>query len=146
MAAVVRGYVAAAHGGHLALHSQQQPLMEAGLDSLDLLKACAEHPRSSVSDACPRCAAMALNWLGARGQMASLLGSEFGLALPPTLVFDFPTLESLAMYLASSLQVCLQRQLAALLSSSVMHGSIMVIRAMMSGFGIFSAGCGHSGS
>ena len=44
MAAVVRGYVAAAHGSDLALHSQQQPLMEAGLDSLDLLKACAGHP------------------------------------------------------------------------------------------------------
>lgn len=77
----------------------------------------------------------ALSWRGARAQVASLLGSEFGLALPPTLVFDFPTLESLAMYLASSLQVCLQRQLAALLFDSVTHGGIMVIRAMMPGFG-----------
>ena len=51
--------------------------------------------------------------------MASLLGSEFGLALPPTLAFDFPTLESLAMYLASSLQVRLQQQVAVLLSGSV---------------------------
>ena len=41
MAAVVREYIAAAHGSDRAPLSQQQPLMEAGLDSLDLLKACA---------------------------------------------------------------------------------------------------------
>ena len=44
VAAVVREYVAAAHGSELALLSEQQPLMEAGLDSLDLLKACAGLP------------------------------------------------------------------------------------------------------
>ena len=43
-------------------------------------------------------------------QVVSLLGSEFGLALPPTLAFDFPTLEGLANYLAASLQVRLLRR------------------------------------
>ena len=68
VAAVVHGYVAAAHGSNVALLGQQQPLMEAGLDSLDLLKACAGHPcLKCVSDACPKCAAMALIRTGRSG-------------------------------------------------------------------------------
>ena len=86
---------------------------------------------------------MTLSWWGAWGQVASLLGSEFGLALPPTLVFDFPTLESLAIYLASSLQVCLQRQLAALLFGSVVHHDD---QGHSVGVWERSAGCEHSGS
>ena len=41
VAAVLGEYLAAAHGGAAALPGPQQPLMEAGLDSLDLLKVCA---------------------------------------------------------------------------------------------------------
>lgn len=40
VAAVLGEYLAAAHGGGAALPGPQQPLMEAGLDSLDLLKVC----------------------------------------------------------------------------------------------------------
>ena len=40
VAAILGEYLAAAHGGAAALPGPQQPLMEAGLDSLDLLKVC----------------------------------------------------------------------------------------------------------
>ncbi|CAL8465602.1 g5138 [Coccomyxa elongata] len=70
--AVVLEYLALAHGGDPpGDFGDNTPFMEAGLDSLDLLK------------------------------VASLLGNELGMALPSTLAFDFPTVAAIAALLAA---------------------------------------------
>ncbi|BDA51454.1 probable phthiocerol synthesis polyketide synthase type I PpsA at C-terminar half [Coccomyxa sp. Obi] len=70
--AVVLEYLALAHGGEPpADFGDDTPFMEAGLDSLDLLK------------------------------LASLLGNELGMALPSTLAFDFPTVAAIAAFVAT---------------------------------------------
>jgi len=114
VAAVVGEYLDAARGGESAAPGPQQPLMDAGLDSLDLLKArcrgrrqqCGPSTHAEAAGAAGACRAGPDCVATAGGEPA---GSEFGLALPPTLAFDFPTLEGLANYLAASLQVRLLR-------------------------------------
>ena len=79
-----------------------QPLMEAGLDSLG--KCCSVISSVSVSAERKHADRSVIPGAGAV-ELRNALGSKFGVELPPTVIFDFPSVAALAGHLATTLAV-----------------------------------------
>ena len=105
--AVVQEYLALAQGGDPpGDFGDDTPFMEAGLDSLDLLKVKYLQVWTSgifaYLDVLQRRMVQKFTEIACDVQMTSLLGTELGMALPSTLAFDFPTVAAIAAFLVAA--------------------------------------------
>ena len=129
----VTQYLALSLGAPPTDFTTDTSFMEAGLDSLDLLKACLSCPSFAAAFnivnfyACklhklpvapqPQCSLPSFSHLmiahelvpltDRSAQVASLLSSELGIALPSTVAFDYPTVDAITRFVLDlPLQVC----------------------------------------